>query len=110
MSDVDSQLSNRTFHREYYSVLEKYRRADDGNIYIHHHIHILIRTDVPKSKIIQYCMEVMSKHIGKQRNFIDVKQPKDKIGSFEDKLRYIRGQKTAKKMECVELDKKWREG
>lgn len=101
------KLKKRTFHTEFHAVLEKHRRADDGKIYIHHHIHALMKTEAPKSKILQYCHEIFKNNIA-GKNFIDIKTHKDNVGSYAQKLEYIEGNKQESKLECVELDRQWR--
>lgn len=107
MMDCVQRLQKRKFHTDFQYVIEKHRRDASGQIYVHHHVHILMVTDEAKSKVIQYCFEVFKKHIA-GKNFIDVKTEKDRVGTFEDKIRYINGDKQSSKLECVELDRQWR--
>lgn len=89
-------------------VNEKFRKDKDGVIYEHCHTHILVRTDKYKSDFIDQAFRFLSPIINGQKNYIDVKTPKDKCGTFSQKLKYIEGDKQASKLECVELDKEWR--
>lgn len=89
-------------------VNEKFRRSEAGEIMIHHHTHYLVKTSLPKSKVVQYVYQtVKSCVVGQQ--FVDVKSYKDKVGTYEQKLKYIQGEKIESKMECVEMDRKWRQ-
>lgn len=88
-------------------VNEKFRKNDIGEVYIHHHTHYLVKTQIPKSKIIQYVFQLVKTCVAGQ-NYIDVKSYKDKCGSYEQKLNYIKGNKIDSKLECVELDREWR--
>jgi len=85
-------------------VVEKYRKDDAGNIYIHHHIHSIVYTDKPKSKVIQYIYQKLKKVIASS-NFIDLKREQP----IENYLKYIAGDKRDEKLECVFKDKEWRE-
>lgn len=88
-------------------VVEKHRRADNGSIYIHRHIHCKITSDFRKSKIIQYVFQKLNTKANayvSQKNFIDVKPW---IEDIHDE--YLDGNKESKKVECVEMDRKWRE-
>ena len=91
-------------------VNEKHRRGEDGKIYIHHHVHILFESDLPKSKIIDRIFDLVNKSV-KSKNFIDVKGYKDKDlkgRTYESCLKYIKGDKQKSKTECLELDRNWR--
>lgn len=83
-------------------VVEKYRRNEQGDIYVHRHIHLLFDSNLRKSKVIQFCFQKAKKYVAGQ-NFIDVKLD---IGRTREK--YINGQKTQTKLECVEKDRSWR--
>lgn len=96
---------NYTFFRY---VHEKFRKDKDGQIYEHHHTHILVRTDKYKSDFIDQAFRFLSPIINGQKNYIDVKTPKDKCGTFSQKLKYIEGDKQTAKLECCDLDKVWR--
>jgi len=87
----------------YSIVAEKYRKDNEGKIYEHHHIHLLVKTDYPKSKVIQYTFQKVAKFV-QGKNFIDVKNEQ----TFEHYEKYINGDKKIEKLECVEMDKKWR--
>jgi len=84
-------------------VAEKHRRNPNGELYIHHHIHMLIDTDYPKSKVIQYVFQRVKKYVGSS-NFVDVKNDGDR----ERYEKYINGDKTSGKMDLVEMDRTWR--
>ena len=88
-------------------VNEKFRKNDKGEIYIHHHTHFLVKCDLPKSRVIDRIFATV-KDVVKSKNFIDIKSPKDHCGTYDDKLRYVRGDKREEKMECVRLDRNWR--
>lgn len=90
-----------------YYVNEKYRKNPNGEIYIHHHTHYLVKTNLTKTKVIQYVYQAVKNGISGQ-NFIDVKTYKDNLGTYEQKKKYIQGDKIESKMECIELDRKWR--
>lgn len=85
-------------------VAEKFRKDNNGKIYEHHHIHALYNTDFAKSKVIQYIYQKVQKLV-QGKNFIDVKNEQ----SFESYKQYILGNKTSTKLECIQLDKIWRE-
>lgn len=92
-------------------VHEKHRKDKDGKIYHHLHTHILARTPYPKSKLLQYlypktCKSFLEPVVA-GKNFVDVRTPKDG-DTFSGKLRYIEGDKTESKLECVALDVSWR--
>lgn len=88
-------------------VNERFRKDDAGEIYIHHHTHFLVKTDLPKSRVIDTVYATVKKVVS-AKNFVDVVGPRDKKGTYEDKLKYVRGEKTQSKMECVLLDREWR--
>lgn len=83
-------------------VVEKYRRNDQGDIYVHRHIHLLFDSNLRKSKVIQFCFQKAKRYVAGQ-NFIDVKQDNGRA-----REKYIRGEKTETKLECVEKDRSWR--
>lgn len=85
-------------------VVEKYRRDDLGNIYIHHHIHTIVYTDYSKSKVIQYVYQKLKKFLASD-NFVDCKRSQP----LDNYIKYINGDKTSTKLECIELDRKWRQ-
>lgn len=87
---------------------EKFRKDDNGKIYEHHHTHFLVKTKLSKSKIIDLIYKTCIKNYICSKNFIDVKQQCDRVGTFEQKLDYINGVKQDSKMNCVEMDRKWR--
>lgn len=72
---------------------------------IHRHIHFLIKTDLKKSKIIQYVHQKTKAYTyGSQ--CVDVKTWKDaRLEVYEN---YISGNKKEEKMSYVEKDKEWR--
>lgn len=88
-------------------VNEKFRKNDKGEIYIHHHTHFLVKCELSKSKVIQYVYQAVKKVVAGP-NFVDVKSYKDNVGSYEQKLAYIQGEKKQEKLECVDLDRTWR--
>lgn len=83
-------------------VVEKFRKNEKGEVYIHRHVHLLIDTNLRKGKVIQYIFQ-KAKKICDAPNFIDYK-----IGERFRFEKYIKGDKTDGKLECVEMDKKWR--
>jgi len=85
-------------------VVEKYRKDDLGKIYEHHHIHTIIYTDYAKSKTVQFVYQKLKKYISGQ-NFVDCKREQP----LDNYIKYINGDKTSNKLECIELDRKWRE-
>lgn len=86
-------------------VIEKFRRNEEnGKIYIHHHIHYLIKTDYAKSKVAQFIFQKVEHYGVDAKHFIDLSIK----GTFETKLKYIQGDKQQSKMECVQLDDAWR--
>jgi len=85
-------------------VAEKFRKDEKGDIYIHHHIHCIVYTDKPKSKVIQYIYQKLKKVIA-SANFIDLKREQP----IENYIRYILGDKRDEKLECIQLDIEWRE-
>ena len=84
--------------------IEKHRKDKNKKIYIHHHIHYVVKTDYPKSKVIQFFFQKVKKFGVSTANFIDVSQN----GTLETALRYVSGDKVNEKMECVALDIQWR--
>jgi len=85
-------------------VVEKFRKDDNGKIYIHHHIHCIMYTDKPKSKVIQFVYQKLKKYVVSS-NFIDLKREQP----LENYLKYISGDKRDEKLECIERDKEWRQ-
>lgn len=83
-------------------VVEKFRKNEAGQIYIHRHIHMVFDCELRKSKIIQYVFQKTQKYV-QSKNFIDVKPDPD---CKRDK--YILGDKVQAKMECVAKDRSWR--
>lgn len=83
-------------------VVEKFRKDDKGNIYVHRHVHFMIDTFLKKSKVIQFCFQKVKRFVAGQ-NFVDVKLD---MARSHDK--YINGMKTEAKLECVEKDRVWR--
>lgn len=87
------------------SVFEKHRKDKMGAIYHHHHIHYVLETDYAKSKVIQFIFQKV-KNLGVQtKTFIDVSTN----GTLQSALKYVSGDKRIEKLECVELDQKWRQ-
>jgi len=91
-------------------VLEKHRHSG-----IHHHTHMLftMKSKVSPSKIIGwiYNLAGFSKICGKEE-FIDYLGPQKKKkghAAFRVYWNYIRGNKCEKKLQYVELDRKWRD-
>lgn len=83
-------------------VVEKFRKNEQGNIYIHRHIHLVFDSNLRKSKIIQFCFQKAKRYVQSQ-NFIDVKLDPGRV-----RHKYIMGDKTELKMECVQMDRLWR--
>lgn len=89
-------------------VNERYRKDLSGNIYIHHHTHILALSELAKSRIIDRVYSTVKTIVG-NKSFIDVKGYKDKnVGTYQSYQKYINGDKTESKLECVRLDREWR--
>ena len=84
-------------------VAEKHRCDENGKPYIHHHIHVLYRTDYSKSKAIQYVFQKVKKWVA-GKNFVDCKNNQP----IENYIKYISGDKQVDKRECVEKDDLWR--
>lgn len=82
--------------------IEKHRRNDLGKIIHHHHIHYVIQTNYPKSKVIQFVHQKLKKYI--TRNYVDVSCN----GTIDTALKYVSGDKQDSKKELVQLDKEWR--
>lgn len=101
------KVANLKYFMDPFYVNEKFRKNDKGEIYIHHHTHFLVKCELPKTKVIQYVYQAVKKVVASP-NFVDVKSYKDKVGSYEQKLAYIQGDKKQEKLECVELDRTWR--
>lgn len=88
-------------------VHELHRKDDKGKIFKHHHTHYLIRTDQAKSTIVKKIWGFAGiKKMMANKEKIDVKNYKD--GPYERYEKYISGDKVFEKLECIELDKKWR--
>lgn len=83
-------------------VVEKFRKNDKNEIYIHRHIHFVFESNMRKSKIVQYFFQKAKKYVAAQ-NFIDVKPD-----PFCDRHKYVAGDKAPHKLECVEKDRSWR--
>jgi len=109
INELTKKLTEKPFFTEVRYVNEKYRRGDDGQIYVHHHLHLLVISELPKSKIIQYIYGTVKLSV-KGQQAVDVKsyKQKDVKQTYAGYLKYINGEKTEKKMECVEMDRKWR--
>lgn len=117
VADQINRLNGGRFVKKSDYVLEKHRTDKDGNIYIHHHIHMLIVTNetLRVSKIVELIWKLKGlKKIVKDKNFIDVKTPSAK--QFDKKaqpypvcLQYVQGIKTTLKTKCLELDTAWRD-
>lgn len=108
IKSLSEKVANMTHWEKCIYVNEKFRKNDKGEIYIHHHTHFLLTTSLPKSKVIQYVYQAVKSAVA-SKNFIDVKGNNDKNGTFEQKQRYIAGDKISEKMECVRMDAQWRE-
>lgn len=104
MGDI---ISSKDYFTDVMFVHEKHRRDASGNIYIHHHTHFLVVCNLPKTRIIDRLYATVKKYVS-SKNFVDVKSYKDNVGSYEQKVNYIEGNKTHDKMECVKLDDIWR--
>lgn len=88
-------------------VHELHRKDDTGKIYKHHHTHYLIRTEQCKSTVVKNVWGFSGiKTVMANKEKIDVKNYKN--APYDTYLRYIEGDKVHAKLECVELDKKWR--
>ena len=107
MKNLGDKLASKEFFRDVIYVHEKHRRDGSGNIYIHHHTHFLVVCDLPKTRIIDRVYATVKKYVA-SKNFVDVKSYKDNVGTYEQKLRYIEGDKVQEKLECVQLDDIWR--
>lgn len=83
-------------------VVEKFRKNEKGQIYIHRHVHFVFDSNYRKSKIIQFCFQKVKRYVVGP-NFIDVKPDPN-----NERDKYIRGEKIEAKLECVERDKVWR--
>ena len=81
---------------------------------VHHHTHFLCTYTgtLYKTKILQYLMQLrLVKMNVMNQSFIDVKGSPDKATRYRDIKefeKYIEGDKTTEKMECVEKDAFWR--
>lgn len=107
INQYSRKLSEKNYFSDVRFVNEKFRKDKDGKIYVHHHTHFLVVCDLPKSKIIDRVYACVKKVVS-SKNFVDVKGYKDNCGSYQNKLDYINGNKLSEKMECVEMDRKWR--
>ena len=105
--NYSQKVANSTYFSEVEYVNEKYRKNDDGEIYIHHHTHFLVKSDLPKSRVVDRVFGTVKKVVA-SKNFVDVKTKRDNVGTYADKLKYIKGDKTQSKLECVALDRQWR--
>jgi len=104
MKEIEQKLRQQSHWSSVESVHEKHR--ENG---IHHHTHFLIRWkgNMYKSKIIQYIYQIKGiKKYVLSKAFIDVKM-QDGV-SYEDRLKYIKGDKTESKLQYVEKDIEWR--
>lgn len=86
-------------------VFEKHRKDGEARLYIHHHIHYVIQTDYAKSKVIQFIYQKVKNFGVGSKNFIDVSTN----GTLQTALKYVAGDKKIDKLECIELDKIWRQ-
>lgn len=75
--------------------------TEQGN---HPHTHMLVRTKLPKSKVIQYVAQKLKVN----QPCVDVKGPKDGTRTFDTAKAYVEGRKTDKKMQNVEKDDEFR--
>jgi len=67
-----------------------------------------VKCELSKSRIIDRVFATVKKVV-KSKNFVDVKGYKDNCGSYAQKLKYINGDKTEHKLECVQKDSIWRQ-
>lgn len=105
MKEIENRLRRQPHWISVESVHEKHR--ENG---IHHHTHFLIKWKgyLTKGKIIQYIYQIKDiKKVVLSKSFIDVKM-QDGV-SYEDRLKYIRGDKTESKMQYVRKDIEWRQ-
>lgn len=107
MKKMGDIISSKDYFNDVIYVHEKHRRDGSGNIYTHHHTHFLVVCDLPKTRIIDRIYATVKKYVS-SKNFVDVKSYKDNVGTYEQKVNYIEGNKVSEKMECVELDDIWR--
>lgn len=104
MKSIIEKIKGLPCWLDFIYVHEKHRHTG-----IHHHTHILAKFDrtLYKSKIIQYIWQI--KNIKKyvlSKPFIDVRM-NDGI-SYQNRLKYINGDKQESKLKYIELDRQWR--
>jgi len=118
VKDIAYSISHKSYGQgvvkncEY--VIERFR-FENGKIYVHNHIHFLFtfyKTTPPSNMINKiFSARGVADYCG-GCNFVDYKgpqKPNSKYAPYQICHAYIRGQKTDDKLECIELDKKWRE-
>lgn len=114
MKKVVEYIKTQPFFKLETFVCEKHRKDAKGDIYIHHHIHMIIYADLSPSQIAQKLYKVNCiKNAISGSNFIDCVDAKKafkikKSPDIETYRKYIKGDKQKDKLECIELDAKWR--
>lgn len=102
-TSLDKILNTPNINVLGYSV-EKFRRNKGvADVYVHHHIHFFIESDLPKSKVIQFLYQKVKRYVS-AKNFVDVKND----GTRERYIRYINLDKCAEKLDLIEMDEQWR--
>lgn len=109
INELCSKVSNLKHWGSCKFVNERHRRDSKGAIYVHHHTHFLVQTQLSRSKVIQYVYQAVKKYVASE-SFVDVKpNPKEHNSStYETYEKYINGDKQDAKLECISLDRKWR--
>jgi len=109
MREIGQKVSQLKYWDTCQMVHEKHRLNG-----IHHHTHFLVTYTgtMYKTKILQYLMQLrcVKSHVV-NKSFIDVKGTPCKDSKFRKLIefqKYIEGDKTTEKMECVEKDALWR--
>lgn len=90
-------------------VMEKYRTSG-----IHHHCHFLFEFNekVPPSDMINKVYGAAGvKNYAREKNYVEYlgpQKPKKEHATFQTYYKYVRGDKRAEKLPCVEKDIQWR--
>lgn len=105
--DTQKKISKKVYEYKDFEMLgavnEKFR--EDGITY---HTHFLFKSDLPKSKVIQFSYQFVKNFVvGKPS--VDCRRIGDKnVASLETYQKYIKGDKKSEKVTNVEKDRIWR--
>lgn len=97
-------------------VIERFRRDDKTNqIKIHNHIHFLFtfyKTTPPSNMITKILAAKGVKEYCSADNFVDYRgpqNPRKPYAPYPVCCQYVRGMKTDEKLDCIQMDRTWRD-